>query len=418
MANLSFPDNPRKTGNLAKLVNIKVGAWVMLTTNIDVSDGLTNGAMGTVVGVVLKNTMNKLHVVLVQFDIGRVGLNAVANSKHKHIHSTSVLIERMEASFSLARQKHIRVCHTQFPLVLCWAVTIHKCQGMTLPEIVIDMSPSKGKFRAGQAYVALSRVTTLDKLHIINYTQEQIVVSQSVDEEMNHLNRPMLPCIPDPRISTVDRNTHVILTHINVCSLYAKEADIKCDTVYKHANVLCFNETFLSCSSDVNLEMFGLDGAYETFHNDRDGKSGGVMMLVHLSFKPKCIMTTSHLEVVIVKLDTGCIPVYIISAYRSPQCSVAAWISEMQHLLSLYLSQKVCVVGDMNEDIIVESPTPIHKMFTGLGFTQHVNTPTCDSGTLIDHIYTSNMVNHNIVTEVLDCYYSDHDVTCSFLCTL
>ena len=51
LANLSFPDNPRKTGNLAKLVNIKVGAWVMLTTNIDVSDGLTNGAMGTVVGL-------------------------------------------------------------------------------------------------------------------------------------------------------------------------------------------------------------------------------------------------------------------------------------------------------------------------------------------------------------------------------
>ena len=112
---------------------------------------------------------NKLHVVLVQFDIGQVGLNAVANSKDKHIHSTSVPIERMEASFSLPRHKH-RVSCTQFPLVLCWAVTIHKCQGMTLPEKVIDMSPVKGKFRAGQAYVALSRVTTLDKLHIINYT--------------------------------------------------------------------------------------------------------------------------------------------------------------------------------------------------------------------------------------------------------
>ena len=104
---------------------------------------------------------------------------------------------------------------------------------------------------------------------------------------MNHLNHPMLPCIPDPRISTVDRNTHVILTHINVCSLYTKEADIKCDTMYKHANVLCFNETFLSPSSDVNLEMFGLDDVYETFHNDRDGKCGGVMMLVHSCFKPK-----------------------------------------------------------------------------------------------------------------------------------
>ena len=58
----------------------------------------------------------------------------------------------------------------QFPLTLAWAVTIHKCQGLTLPEIVIDMTPAKGKFRPGEAYVAFSRVRTLETLHIINYT--------------------------------------------------------------------------------------------------------------------------------------------------------------------------------------------------------------------------------------------------------
>ena len=38
----------QKTGNLRKVLHVKVGARVMLTTNIDVSDGLTNGAVGTV----------------------------------------------------------------------------------------------------------------------------------------------------------------------------------------------------------------------------------------------------------------------------------------------------------------------------------------------------------------------------------
>ena len=33
---------------------------------------------------------------------------------------------------------------SQFPLALAWGVTIHKCQGLTLPEIVIDMTPAKG----------------------------------------------------------------------------------------------------------------------------------------------------------------------------------------------------------------------------------------------------------------------------------
>ena len=48
LSNVNFPANPHKTGSLLKVLNVKVGARVMLTTNIDVTDGLTNGAKGTV----------------------------------------------------------------------------------------------------------------------------------------------------------------------------------------------------------------------------------------------------------------------------------------------------------------------------------------------------------------------------------
>ena len=59
---------------------------------------------------------------------------------------------------------------SQFPLTLAWVVTIHKCQGLTLPEIAIDMTHANGMFKPGEAYVAFSRVRTLEKLHISNYT--------------------------------------------------------------------------------------------------------------------------------------------------------------------------------------------------------------------------------------------------------
>ena len=80
--------------------------------------------------------------------------------------------------------------------MLAWAITIHKCQGLTLPEIVIDMTYAKGKFKPGEAYVAFSRVKTLDKLHIINYTQSQIHLSEHVEKEMKRLRKNILPQMP------------------------------------------------------------------------------------------------------------------------------------------------------------------------------------------------------------------------------
>ena len=54
------------------------------------------------------------------------------------------------------------------------------------------MTHAKGKFKPGEAYIAFSRVKTLDKLHIINYTQSQIHVSKHVDKEMKRLRKNIL----------------------------------------------------------------------------------------------------------------------------------------------------------------------------------------------------------------------------------
>ena len=53
LVNITMPTNPRETGNLKKILTVKVNARIMITTNIDVNDGLTNGAMGTITNVVI-----------------------------------------------------------------------------------------------------------------------------------------------------------------------------------------------------------------------------------------------------------------------------------------------------------------------------------------------------------------------------
>ena len=50
----------------------------------------------------------------------------------------------------------------QFPIMLAWAITIHKCQGMTLDNAVIDIG--KKEMAAGLTFVAISRVRRLEDL--------------------------------------------------------------------------------------------------------------------------------------------------------------------------------------------------------------------------------------------------------------
>ena len=69
----------------------------------------------------------------------------------------------------------------QYPLRLGWAVTIHKCQGMSLSNAMIDLG--RGMFASGQLYVALSRLRTLEGLGLISkINRSDVIVDNSVVE--------------------------------------------------------------------------------------------------------------------------------------------------------------------------------------------------------------------------------------------
>ena len=142
----------------------------MITTNIDVTDGLTNNAMGTVTNVVVEQTAGKISVILIAFDSEHVGQEARYTSVYNSTNQNAVPIHQTQATFPVDKNASFQATKTQFPLTLAWAVTIHECQGLTLSEIDINMTPAKDKYKPGEAYVTFSRVKTLDKLHIINYT--------------------------------------------------------------------------------------------------------------------------------------------------------------------------------------------------------------------------------------------------------
>lgn len=75
----------------------------------------------------------------------------------------------------------------QYPLRLAWAITIHKSQGLTFDNAVIDASSS---FAPGQVYVALSRCRSLDGLFLSSRIgREAILVDRNVNDFMNECGR-------------------------------------------------------------------------------------------------------------------------------------------------------------------------------------------------------------------------------------
>ena len=161
----------------------------MLTVNVDVSDGLVNGARGEVVHVVISNERNVVKI-LVKFDNQTVRLKAIQSTPFRTAYPNAVPLIKHEATFSLRGRRGNDIKCLKFPLNLAWATTIHKVQGLTLDEIMVDMKG--GRFNAGQAYVAFSRVKTLQGLHILNFNASAIKKSDAVEKEMATLNDKLL----------------------------------------------------------------------------------------------------------------------------------------------------------------------------------------------------------------------------------
>lgn len=140
------------------------GAQVMLTHNLDFEAGLVNGSRG-----VITRFESGLRLPVVQF------VNGVETIIDRHAWTTK------------DDSSKITVAKTQLPLKLAYCLTTHKSQGMSLDLVEIDIGRSV--FEAGQAYVALSRVRTLQGLFILDFAPEKIRAHPKVSDFYNRINK-------------------------------------------------------------------------------------------------------------------------------------------------------------------------------------------------------------------------------------
>lgn len=159
--------------NAPTKLQIKQNAQVMLIKNL--TPTLVNGSMGMVVGFQKEMSFceesgewMESHFPVVRF-IGE---------------EDDLVIKPQEWRMELPDGEVIG-SRIQVPLILAWAMSIHKSQGQTMERLKVDM----GKiFEAGQAYVALSRATSLEGLQVLNFDKRAVQCDERVEAFYNGLN--------------------------------------------------------------------------------------------------------------------------------------------------------------------------------------------------------------------------------------
>lgn len=145
--------NLAKNSSCQEVLHLKVNAHVMLCVNLDIEANLCNGSLGIV-----------------------KGFSGTSRNPVVYFHASNQT--RVIMAHVFKSSNHPKLGFSQIPLRLAWAMTIHCSQGATLERAFVDVG--RNIFAIGQTYVALSRVTALENLFLVNYDPSKIRVSKKV----------------------------------------------------------------------------------------------------------------------------------------------------------------------------------------------------------------------------------------------
>jgi ATP-dependent DNA helicase PIF1 len=182
-------------------ITLKKGAQVMLIKNID--ESLVNGSIGRVIGFMDEGEFDKY---CINEDAYKQATDGILSTQTPSLSKEEMARKRLtdnlttQRKFPLVRfaiadgtsrdllcqpeswkvelpNGEVQASRSQVPLILAWALSIHKAQGQTLERVKVDL----GKvFEKGQAYVALSRATSMAGLQVLRFDPKKVNAHEKV----------------------------------------------------------------------------------------------------------------------------------------------------------------------------------------------------------------------------------------------
>jgi len=420
-----IPSDSRKTAQLPSTLPLAVGCRYEISVNVNVSDGLANGAGGIIQHIQLTTgNMKASGIVWILFDDNKVGARTRADSRtlyKSHIDHTWTPIVPLSRQFQVGRSHSAQVLRKQFPLRQSAAKTIHRSQGDTMDQVVVDFTSSRKEPHIH--YVGLSRVRTLEGLFILNLCENKIHISENVRQEMAQLrtSRRMPISLYFPQLHASPTTFNILF--LNVRSLHKHIDAVRHDHIITVCDVCMFCETRIAETDDD--DMFHIDNfnsiIHRSSHNSHQRPHYGLALysklpVIHTSQPVTLSSSNNAVECSVIKIALQ--PSVILSIacmYRRPSTelkhlkyAISRITAELNRFQSSTdnLQHHTFIIGDFNLDWCQQST---RDTMTELlpHYTQLVSDITTDYSATLDHVYTT-MSSQVVQSYVTESYFSDH----------
>ena len=385
-----------------KELKLKIGSKVMLTYNVDTSDGLTNGARGELIGVI-DDEVGNISKLIIEFEIESHGIEKRRrNPGLSQQYPGGTIIEKMNFPFSISKSKK-SVINTaniiQFPIKLAFACTGHKIQGSTIPKPRKLIIYVKDIWMAGITYVMLSRICSLNQLYILDdFDETKMYPSQIALNELERLKH--ISMNNNPTDWEKEDSKTLKISSLNCRSLKKHFLDIKTDEILTKSDVIFLQETWLD-DGDLT-ENYDIPN-YE-LHLNSYGRGKGLAIY----FKKE--IATHEMDVKHENLQISlfsCKDIDLVVIYRSTNGSHEVLTQTIEMLLER--EKPMMLIGDLNFCYLGHSSNLTGKYLAQHDFEQLVNEPTHIEGNILDHAYVHDTRKINEYSMVLQSkYYSDH----------
>ena len=403
-----------ETGNLPYSLEICEGSRVMLTVNMDVSDHLINGMIGTVVKIHRRlDSTSPSGIIFVKFDDPVAG-NKYKSNRYRSDLKDCVPIEATTKQYKVSKSKKGTITgeRTQFPLTAAHAMTIHKAQGSTLEYFSGDLDRScktpkyKAKIEPGLFYTLLSRATSSDKVRLVNFEENVIKCNEKAKIEMQRLRETSVLSCNHP---LKEMRGNVICLH-NIRRWDKHIGHFLSDKNYlQFASLLCFTETYTQENNFKDIKDFS-DGTWCNIHRHTPHGlaicyNTDKVAIVEEEFE----IEFDQLEILPIGVKVGKEHVLIVLVYRPSSFPKRLFLDQLRRQVQNFPRHRygrIIVLGDFNLDL--KSPEHIScfsELCNQFHFMQRSKWSTHKYGGILDLVFDDG--SDKLVTW-LPSPYSDH----------